>query len=1143
MIPNLNAKAILKNKPLKKTMDYNFLRSKGIEFITELSGRLWTDHNSHDPGITFMEMICYALTDLSYRTNFPVKDLIALSEDEEQAWATKYTDPNEPKTNYNHLEKLGLFEAHEVLPTHPLTINDYRKLLLKIKGVRNAWLSPNNGKAETQIFADCKTSQLVFSSFEYKIKTGDYSGQSLLFKFPNINKYYQLRNTLKVVNIKNLNQDNRSIKFDLSLKKGSQPGIMTERAEFILDEDIEDLSKADILNIFKNNPPETFWQELWEHYEGLLRKDIKEIYLNGLYNVRLELDVDPEMGPLTERKLYYKIPFGKLKGASILFELNANLPKFPELTSIQDVGPVTLINDDENIWEVNLKLNINGKLYHIQNAKLYLLRDLPLSFLNATPNQKKSIIKTTLGTPVSNPENSILSTYWRKQKTINTIIKSVCCVLDAHRNLCEDFLNVDLVDPQHVSICMDIETKNNADIEFLSAKMQLAIEHYFNPPIKYYTLNELLEKNLGADEIFDGPYVDFDFKCPSNPEHPVFTKAGFVQTEELEEAELKTTLYTSDIINILMDFDEVLAVKNVMLRKIDTSGEPIGKSEKWCLNITEGKQPIFNASLSKMIFFKDEIPYSAKKAETEQTLKFLRAKSKKKAYVPVDQSFIIEKGEFRDLDDFYALQHDLPDIYGTSIMKLPKTVSSERLDNARNLKAYLLFFEQIFADYLQQLYNAKWLLSPEEIGQSYFSKYLKTEDISPLIDSTFEEEYYYSKSDVDPPYLEDDKERQSLYERDQKFLDRRNGMLDHLLARFSESFSDYTLMLYTVKGERVKAGLELIKDKTSFLEVYPKISRERGKAFNYRPKTPDLLWDSDNISGLERRFGLLMGIQNIQRRFLHCDMVLNRMLKVQKVNNQNKFFILCKSHNNTTLFRSKEEFPSSVIAKNHITKMRDGLRNESSYSLNNTSHLAYSYNGISIQSKSTFDTQLEYETVVESIFESYDILLQDETKCGGESNEGLFIIEHILLRPLSQDLKKTLLDVCFSEDCDTCGLEDPYSFRISIVLPYWPGRFINQDFRRHFEKTLRMEIPAHIMPKICWISNTQMKAFGKAYNDWLKLKSEKEIDVEKYNIALTEFISNLKNLRNVYPHATLHDCEEDGGDNPVQLGHTSLGSF
>ena len=129
--------------------------------------------------------------------------------------------------------------------------------------------------------------------------------------------------------------------------------------------------------------------------------------------------------------------------------------------------------------QVGLKLTINGKVYHIPNAKLHLLKDVPLSFLNATPIQKKIIIKKALGDQVSNPENCILSTYWRKQNIINTIIKSVCCVLDAHRNLCEDFLKVDLVSPQQVAICMDIETKNNADIELLSAKMQLAIEAIF----------------------------------------------------------------------------------------------------------------------------------------------------------------------------------------------------------------------------------------------------------------------------------------------------------------------------------------------------------------------------------------------------------------------------------------------------------------------------------------------------------------------------------------------------------------------------------------------------------------------------------------------------------------------------------------
>ena len=64
------------------------------------------------------------------------------------------------------------------------------------------------------------------------------------------------------------------------------------------------------------------------------------------------------MGPLTERKLYYKIPFSKLKGTSILFELNTvKLPKFPELTGVQTVGSITQIADDKNIWASRFKIN------------------------------------------------------------------------------------------------------------------------------------------------------------------------------------------------------------------------------------------------------------------------------------------------------------------------------------------------------------------------------------------------------------------------------------------------------------------------------------------------------------------------------------------------------------------------------------------------------------------------------------------------------------------------------------------------------------------------------------------------------------------------------------------------------------------
>lgn len=61
-----------KNKKLLESQDYYFLREKGIEYIQSLSGAVWSDHNLHDPGITTLEILCYALSDLGYRTAFKV---------------------------------------------------------------------------------------------------------------------------------------------------------------------------------------------------------------------------------------------------------------------------------------------------------------------------------------------------------------------------------------------------------------------------------------------------------------------------------------------------------------------------------------------------------------------------------------------------------------------------------------------------------------------------------------------------------------------------------------------------------------------------------------------------------------------------------------------------------------------------------------------------------------------------------------------------------------------------------------------------------------------------------------------------------------------------------------------------------------
>ena len=102
-------------------LDQSQLYALGLDDVRRFSRQLWTDHNTHDPGITILELLCYALTDLSYRAQFPLEDLLATPTGNAQNMASQF------------------FTAREVLPNRPLTIPDYRKLLIDLPEVRNAW--------------------------------------------------------------------------------------------------------------------------------------------------------------------------------------------------------------------------------------------------------------------------------------------------------------------------------------------------------------------------------------------------------------------------------------------------------------------------------------------------------------------------------------------------------------------------------------------------------------------------------------------------------------------------------------------------------------------------------------------------------------------------------------------------------------------------------------------------------------------------------------------------------------------------------------------------------------------------------------------------------------------------------------------
>ena len=135
-----NPISISSQKPDNAALDYDELRKTGISYLEQTGSDNWTDYNVHDPGITTLELLCYALTDLGYRASYSIPDLLATAID----------------TKSNILKHF--FSAAQIFPNNAVTINDYRKLIIDIVGVKNAWLQ----KKTIDIFADISHKKLSF---------------------------------------------------------------------------------------------------------------------------------------------------------------------------------------------------------------------------------------------------------------------------------------------------------------------------------------------------------------------------------------------------------------------------------------------------------------------------------------------------------------------------------------------------------------------------------------------------------------------------------------------------------------------------------------------------------------------------------------------------------------------------------------------------------------------------------------------------------------------------------------------------------------------------------------------------------------------------------------------------------------------
>ncbi len=656
-----------------------------------------------------------------------------------------------------------------------------------------------------------------------------------------------------------------------------------------------------------------------------------------------------------------------------------------------------------------------------------------------------------------------------------------------HRNLCEDFLSVTAVDYQDFGLGASIELEDYADPDVVLAQIFFTIYKYFTPSIPFHTIDQLLAKGHQVDEIFEGPAL----------------KHGFIDSIELEKTDLFRDIRLSDIINEISDIKGIKGILYLHLPfdGFDKADENQNYFNLWVKALREARKIArIQPSLSQVMFCKNRefMTYFVGRPEDRRPERMLKLfkdmKTLERKYKLEGQAvdFPVPVGEYMHLEDYFPITESLPMCYGVSERTgLPSNNEAKRKAQALQLKGYLLFFEQILYGYLVQLNYLRDLFSFDgAIRHTYFSRVLEELD---QLQALLIDHENQGASQFDRIKKEFAHTLQNLLETPEAFGKRRNVFLNHLLARFSEDLSEYEQISRWLTPDQVDE--RLITDKANILQdgEYFRISSNRGRGYDYALAA---YWDTANVSGIERRVGRLLGFSCIKRRTLAPDFIVSEAVmeidsktkaSVPKKNVRGQLLNIFKLYDpddkSRVLLTSvevadgccTEQLMTEILqhaGERQYFRLREDLKQRSRKSAGLLGYFWFElWDGT--------DPETAVLLGVSERFDKKDLrdkafrqLLATMEKI--DSNEGLHLVEHILLRPRFDEVLDEAgrtIDVLFPLIClDACdlgiGLDEgteipPYRKRIHRIpaekcydqMPWVLEYFRFNPATKHFDQS------------------------------------------------------------------------------------------
>ena len=301
---------------------------------------------------------------------------------------------------------------------------------------------------------------------------------------------------------------------------------------------------------------------------------------------------------------------------------------------------------------------------------------------------------------------------------------------------------------------------------------------------------------------------------------------------------------------------------------------------------------------------------------------------------------------------------------------------------------------------------------------------------------------------------------ESLQESDSVALDRKNRLLEHLIAQYGETFTNYSLLY-----PNSHLSDTVLKCKADFAKDYRRVSAGRSQAFNYT-LDPNQLENFQNVSGLKRRVARLLGMEPTRQFLASADTegfyliehILLRPRQANPVDSSNEEAsadFLSFSHSITEFSVSDSPGHTTCASPNH------GLKSGNPINIFYSTYYSGSYQVINPQ-VDTFDIAHEFV----------------------ENDAGEWV--------------------------SSSQFPDPFSFQISVVFPDWPSRFQSQNFKQLIYDTLIAETPAHITVHFHWLDRDKMREFETIYALWLQNLSGNASDSTEADASTARLINFLE---------------------------------